>query len=114
VSAPHVPPACEHFAAVHDVQARTHGCEQCLRLRAPWTQLRICLTCGHVGCCEDSRYAHALVHHQETGHPIIASLERGEAWTWCYPHGRYFVPSPVPLPRKLSALDRLIGRLLRR
>ena len=114
MTAPGTPPACEHFASAHDVRARTRGCEECLRLRAPWTQLRICLTCGHVGCCEDSPYAHALVHHQETGHPIIASLERGEAWTWCYPHGRYFVPSPVPLPPKLSTLQRLLGRLLRR
>jgi hypothetical protein len=107
-------PACEHFDAVRDVQARTRGCAECLRIGAPWTQLRICLTCGHVGCCEDSPHAHALAHHQQTGHPVIASLERGEDWTWCYPHGRYFVPAPVPLPRKLSALARLLGRLLRR
>ena len=55
-----------------------------------------------------------MAQHQQTGHPVIASLERREDRTSSYPPGRYFVPAPVPLPRKLSALARLLGRLLRR
>lgn len=55
-----------------------------------WVALRVCLSCGHVGCCEDSPGAHALEHFQSTAHPIIRPLERDERWTWCYPHNRYF------------------------
>ncbi|HTI45355.1 MAG TPA: UBP-type zinc finger domain-containing protein [Casimicrobiaceae bacterium] len=102
---------CEHFDSIRDVAPVTDGCQECLALGEPWTQLRICLTCGHVGCCEDSPHAHALQHYNETGHPMISSLERGESWGWCYVHARYFDPMPMPLPRRRSALARFFGRL---
>lgn len=53
-----------------------------------WVHLRICLTCGHVGCCDNSRNRHATRHHEATGHPLIGSWELGERWVWCYACGR--------------------------
>lgn len=102
---------CEHFSEIHDVEARANGCEECIALGAAWTALRVCLSCGHVGCCEDSKYAHALAHFNASGHPMIASLERGETWGWCYVHRRYFDPMPGPLPKRRSLLSALFMRL---
>src|SRR3954467_12353127 len=105
---------CEHFSAIRKVDARTRGCEECLAMGATWTELRVCLTCGHVGCCEDSTHAHALQHFNATGHPMIASLERGDTWGWCYAHHRYFDPMPGAGPKRCSGpgkvIDRLAGR----
>jgi uncharacterized UBP type Zn finger protein len=105
---------CEHFSEIQSVAVRTNGCEECIALGERWTQLRVCLTCGHVGCCEDSKRAHALAHFNATGHPMISSLERGETWGWCYVHRRYFDPMPGPLPQRRSVLGSLLGRLIRR
>lgn len=103
---------CEHFSAiVQDLQARANACEECTALGEAWNELRVCLTCGHVGCCEDSKHAHALAHFQETGHPMIASLERGEDWGWCYVHRRYFQPMPMVLPKRRSVFGAWLGRL---
>ncbi|MBV9048887.1 MAG: UBP-type zinc finger domain-containing protein [Solirubrobacterales bacterium] len=60
------------------------GCEECLAVGDPWLHLRICLECGHVGCCDDSPNRHATAHAHEHSHPIIRSLEPGEDWSWCY------------------------------
>ena len=60
------------------------GCEECLADGEGWLHLRICLECGHVGCCDDSPGHHASVHSAETGHPIMRSLEPGETWAWCF------------------------------
>jgi uncharacterized UBP type Zn finger protein len=101
---------CGHFDTIRDVQPRTDGCEECMAQGSAWNELRVCLSCGHVGCCEDSANAHALAHFQSTGHPMIASLERGETWGWCYDDRRYFDPMPGPLPRRRSALRKFLGR----
>lgn len=77
---------CTHFEASHDVTASAAGCEACLRIGSSWVHLRVCLTCGAVGCCDDSPNRHATRHAHDTGHPTIASLEPGEHWGWCYPH----------------------------
>lgn len=106
---------CEHFEGIRPVDPRTAGCEGCEPLGATeWIALRVCLTCGHVGCCEDSKHAHALAHHLATGHPVIASIERGDTWAWCYPHRRYFDPAPVPVPKPRSALRAFFARLSRK
>jgi uncharacterized UBP type Zn finger protein len=105
---------CEHFGDIRPVVPRTNGCEECLKLGVKWTELRVCLTCGHVGCCEDSHHAHALQHFNATGHPMISSLARGDTWGWCYVHRRYFDPMPGPLPRQRSALSALYRRLVDR
>ncbi len=60
------------------------GCEDCRALGDEWTHLRVCLQCGYVGCCDDSKNRHATKHHEHTGHPAIASLEPGEDWRYCY------------------------------
>jgi hypothetical protein len=60
------------------------GCDDCLAAREQWLHLRICLECGHVGCCDQSPHRHAIAHANAAGHPIIRSLEPGEAWAWCY------------------------------
>ena len=75
---------CGHLELVLEVSARTPGCEECLRLGERWVHLRMCLTCGHVGCCDSSRRRHATAHFFATGHPIVRSLEPGETWRWCY------------------------------
>ena len=77
---------CSHLGdvAVLELPAEVAGCEDCLRSGGKWLHLRICLTCSHVGCCDDSPNRHATAHNHETGHPIIRSLEPGEDWSWCY------------------------------
>src|SRR5207249_1687978 len=75
----------DHAAKVKPVPPRTPtGCEECLRAGTSWVHLRLCLTCGHVGCCDDSPSRHATRHAQATSHPVIASYEPGERWAWCY------------------------------
>jgi len=105
---------CAHASGVQSVTARASGCEECLAVGAEWNELRVCLTCGHVGCCEDSAHAHALRHFKATGHPLIASFERGEDWGWCYVDRRYFDLSAKLRPRRRSALAGALGRILGR
>ena len=105
---------CEHFDEVQDVRPHTRGCEECLALGVEWNELRVCLSCGHVGCCEDSEHAHAFAHFNATGHPMIASLERGETWGWCYVHRRYFDPMPGMPPGRRFAFGSLLRRIFSR
>jgi uncharacterized UBP type Zn finger protein len=78
---------CAHVTA--DMPRRVHrpapGCEDCLVMGGRWLHLRICLTCGHVGCCDDSPNRHATAHHHTSKHPVITSAEVGETWAYCYP-----------------------------
>ena len=77
---------CTHLDQVElrELPGSVDGCEECLRDGDKWLHLRICLTCGQVGCCDDSPNRHATAHHHATAHPIIRSLEPGEDWSWCY------------------------------
>ena len=78
---------CEHVSTLPEPvpEARTpEGCEDCLRVGGRWVHLRLCLTCGHVGCCDSSPAKHATAHHHETSHPVVRSFEPGEDWRWCY------------------------------
>lgn len=77
-------PACHHMDQVRNVKPRTRGCEECLRTGDHWVHLRMCMTCGHVGCCDSSLNKHATKHFAETHHPIMRSAEAGEDWGWCY------------------------------
>lgn len=75
---------------IKPVSPRTHkGCQECLELGTEWVHLRLCLTCGHVGCCDSSPMQHAAAHFLATDHPIVQSLQSGEAWRWCYVHEKY-------------------------
>jgi hypothetical protein len=77
---------CTHLGhvLVTELPAAVDGCEDCLAIGGLWLHLRICLECGHVGCCDDSPNRHATKHAAVSGHPIIRSLEPGEDWCWCY------------------------------
>ena len=75
---------CPHVGQVQKVKPRTRGCEECLKIGDPWVHLRLCRTCGHVGCCDSSKNKHATRHFHATKHPIISSLEPGEDGIWCY------------------------------
>ena len=105
---------CEHFFEIRPVTPRASGCEECSALGETWNELRVCLSCGHVGCCEDSEHAHALKHFNATGHPLIAPLERGETWSWCYEHRRYYELAPELRPKTRSALAAFVARFLHR
>ena len=75
---------CPHTSQIQDVQPRTSGCEECLKMGDAWVHLRLCLTCGHVGCCDSSKNKHATKHFHASTHPIAKSIEPGENWGWCY------------------------------
>jgi uncharacterized UBP type Zn finger protein len=79
-------PTCTHLDSVQyfDPPAEVAGCEECLALGMSWVHLRMCQSCGHIGCCDNSEGKHATGHHEATGHPLIRSAEPGEGWSWCY------------------------------
>jgi uncharacterized UBP type Zn finger protein len=77
--------SCRHLSAVQDVSPRTpEGCEECLATGDSWVHLRLCMSCGHVGCCDQSKNRHARKHSHADGHPIIRSFEPGERWLYCF------------------------------
>ncbi len=76
--------ACKHVSEIRDVNPSSYGCEECLKIGSQWVHLRLCLTCGHVGCCDSSPNKHATKHFHTTKHPIMQSFEPGESWRWCY------------------------------
>lgn len=75
---------CTHLDAVTTDHRNSTGCEECLALGDTWVHLRLCRSCGHVGCCDSSKNRHATRHFRATGHPIVTSIEPGEDWSWCY------------------------------
>jgi uncharacterized UBP type Zn finger protein len=75
---------CEHLKRASDLQPSRHVCEDCEKTGDRWVHLRICLTCGHVGCCDSSKNKHATKHFHGSHHPIVRSVEPGESWGWCY------------------------------
>ena len=77
---------CAHLDQIQAVTPNAKGCEDCLATGDRWIHLRLCLTCGHVGCCDSSKNKHATKHYQTTRHPVVQSFEPGETWRWCYAH----------------------------
>lgn len=79
-------PTCAHLGdAAADAAATTpDGCAECLATGGTWVHLRLCLQCGHVGCCDSSPSRHASAHFAGTEHPVIRSYEPGERWRWCF------------------------------
>jgi uncharacterized UBP type Zn finger protein len=77
---------CDHLNQINPgVKPKTpEGCEECLKLGDTWVHLRMCLVCGHIGCCDQSKNKHATKHFQSTKHPVIKSFQPGEDWRWCY------------------------------
>ena len=76
--------ACAHTATIRAVTPSARGCEECLASGSSWVHLRLCRTCGHVGCCDSSPNRHASGHAAASGHALIRSIQPGEDWTWCY------------------------------
>jgi uncharacterized UBP type Zn finger protein len=77
-------PSCTHLDQIRVKTTDQHVCEDCIKTGDSWVHLRLCLICGHVGCCDSSKNKHATRHFHETGHPLIRSIEPGERWIWCY------------------------------
>jgi hypothetical protein len=77
-------PVCSHLDQAEDVKPGTDGCVDCLAMGGRWVHLRLCMTCGHVGCCDSSPNKHATAHFHAVGHPLVESYEPGEDWWWCY------------------------------
>lgn len=77
--------SCTHIdQSKKDVMAKTKGCEECEKIGSKWVKLRLCLGCGHVGCCDSSMGKHATKHYKDTGHPTMESFEPDENWKYCY------------------------------
>ena len=92
---------CTHVKQIRFTATDKHVCEECFKTGDTWVHLRLCLECGHVGCCDSSKNKHATKHFHETKHPLVRSIEPGEEWVWCYVDaiapgelkGATFVPS---------------------
>jgi low temperature requirement protein LtrA len=109
--------SCAHTNVVRQEAPATEGCTECLAGKQKWVNLRMCMTCGNVGCCDSSKNKHATRHWEETGHPVMRSIEPGDSWVWCYldqtflagewihewtgPH----VHAPEPAPESAEASD---------
>ncbi|HEX6127264.1 MAG TPA: UBP-type zinc finger domain-containing protein [Pyrinomonadaceae bacterium] len=87
---------CEHLGEIRAVAPSADGCEDCLKIGGRWVHLRLCESCGHVGCCDSSPNRHATKHFHTTSHPIIKSFEPGEDWGYCYPDELFFESLPQP------------------
>jgi hypothetical protein len=77
-------PVCTHLDEAQDVMPSGDGCVECLAMGGRWVHLRLCMTCGHVGCCDSSPNKHASAHSHADGHPLVTSYEPGEDWWWCF------------------------------
>ena len=96
--------SCGHLMTVNRVTPGTKGCEECLKAGSWWVHLRLCRTCGHVGCCDDSPNRHARAHFGTTHHPIIEGYDPPEGWGWCYVDEVFLdlpdqTPQLGPIPR---------------
>lgn len=96
---------CVHAVGIRHVTPSALGCEECLKINSSWVHLRLCRTCGHVGCCDSSPHRHATEHFRKTGHPIIEGYDPPEGWGWCYVDeivldlGENTTPQNGPIPR---------------
>jgi uncharacterized UBP type Zn finger protein len=75
---------CSHLDQVKITSTNVHVCGECVKLGDKWVHLRLCLICGHVGCCDSSKNKHATKHFHSVGHPLMRSIEAGERWIWCF------------------------------
>ncbi len=79
-----MPQQCKHLDQIKFTNTDKDYCEDCVKIGDTWVHLRMCLTCGHVGCCDSSKNKHATKHFHRIHHPLIRSLEPGENWVWCF------------------------------
>jgi hypothetical protein len=96
---------CRHLDTIEKVTPSARGCEECLKIGSVWVHLRVCRTCGHVGCCDDSPHRHATQHYHGSHHPVIEGYDPPEGWGWCYVDevfidlGDNVTPQWGPIPR---------------
>lgn len=96
--------SCEHLQQLVPVEPATpSGCEECLASGQRWVHLRLCMDCGHVGCCDSSPGRHATAHANNTDHPVVQSFEADEAWAFCYPDDAFMERIRPELVRSVSA-----------
>ena len=79
-----MPAKCTHLNQIKVTKTNTHVCEECVKMGDTWVHLRLCLICGHVGCCDSSKNKHATKHFHKTQHPIIEGYDPPEGWGWCF------------------------------
>ncbi len=79
-----MPSPCQHLESIQVSTTDKRYCEDCVKIGSSWLHLRLCLSCGHVGCCDSSPNRHATKHFRSSAHPLIRSIEPGESWVWCY------------------------------
>ena len=91
-------PTCTHLDQIAEVVPSAQGCAECLRIGSWWVHLRVCLSCGNVGCCDSSPNRHATAHFRATSHPIMQSFEPGDDWAWCYVDGVGLAPRRLMPP----------------
>src|SRR5207302_3302790 len=89
---------CTHLNEIRFTTTRKRGCEDCMKTGDQWVHLRMCLVCGHVGCCDSSKNKHATKHFHSSKHPLIRSIEPGESWWWCYVDEQMVAPALEPRP----------------
>jgi len=96
--------SCSHLNSLRAVRPSAIGCEECLSIGSAWLHLRLCRTCGHVGCCDLSPHRHVTAHFHATRHPIIEGYDPPEGWGWCYIDEIFLeladqTPQRGPIPR---------------
>lgn len=100
---------CTHLSKIRPVQPAAAECLECLQAGMGWVELRLCLQCGYVGCCNGSRGQHSRLHFEETGHPIIRSFRSAKDWSWCQVDGVYVEPESID--QAIEAAVRYASRL---
>ncbi len=106
---------CTHLDQIKEVAPASEGCADCIALGDTWVHLRMCMTCGYIGCCDSSKNKHATQHHKESGHPIVTSFEPGEDWAWCYVDEVFIekIGSEPPAQSKDSGRSDESGKVIR-
>ncbi|MES2290376.1 MAG: UBP-type zinc finger domain-containing protein [Pseudomonadota bacterium] len=109
---------CGHLITINQVTPQSPGCAECLESGSWWVHLRVCRSCGHVGCCDDSPNKHATAHFQATRHPIIEGYDPPEGWGWCFVEQVEVdlpdtTPQPGQIPRFIDADGRIILSAIR-
>jgi uncharacterized UBP type Zn finger protein len=79
-----MPQGCQHLNQIKFTTTRKKVCEECVKIGDSWVHLRLCMECGHVGCCDSSKNKHATKHFRQSQNPLVRSIEPGESWVWCY------------------------------
>jgi uncharacterized UBP type Zn finger protein len=79
-----MPQGCQHLNQIKFTTTGKKVCEECVKMGDSWVHLRLCMECGHVGCCDSSKNKHATKHFRQSQHPLVRSIEPGESWVWCY------------------------------